>query len=138
MLMTSFPNSICWRGCLFSMGYSFLLCPRLIGHIVMDRNEGSNKMSILGRDPDTYYGQMLNVWELRSIIYHCHNTNRVDWIGGILDTSKIWDSYYNCITKALVDRFLKMSTCCMGIIVSEHKNLLDSFIVKLLYFKFMI
>ena len=27
-----FPSTICWRDCLYSIGYSFLLCQRLVGH----------------------------------------------------------------------------------------------------------
>ena len=30
--LSSFSNTICWRDSLFSTGYSFLLCWRLVGH----------------------------------------------------------------------------------------------------------
>ena len=36
MLLSSFPNTIYWRDILFPTAYSFLLCGRLIDHIVMD------------------------------------------------------------------------------------------------------
>ena len=32
MYLYSFPNTICWRGNLLSILYSWLLCPRLIAH----------------------------------------------------------------------------------------------------------
>ena len=32
MRLSSFANTTCWRGCLFSIVYSFLLCQRLIDH----------------------------------------------------------------------------------------------------------
>ena len=32
MRLSSFPNTACWRDCLFSIVYSFLLCCRLIDH----------------------------------------------------------------------------------------------------------
>ena len=32
MLLSSSPSTICWRDCLFSIGYSFLLCQRFVGH----------------------------------------------------------------------------------------------------------
>ena len=35
MLLSSFPNTICWRYCPFPIGYPFLLCWRLIYHIVV-------------------------------------------------------------------------------------------------------
>ena len=35
MRLSSFPNTTCRRGCLFSFGYSFLLCQRLIDHMVV-------------------------------------------------------------------------------------------------------
>ena len=31
MLLSSFPSTTCWRDCLYSIGYSFLLCQRLVG-----------------------------------------------------------------------------------------------------------
>ena len=33
MLLSSFSNATCWRHCLFPIGYSFLLCQRLVDHI---------------------------------------------------------------------------------------------------------
>ena len=35
MWLSSFPNTICWRDCLFSIGYFFLLFQRLVDHIVV-------------------------------------------------------------------------------------------------------
>ena len=32
MALSSFPSTTCWRDCLYSIGYSFLLCQRLVGH----------------------------------------------------------------------------------------------------------
>ena len=34
-LLSNFLNTICWRACLFSLRYSFLLCQRLVDHTVM-------------------------------------------------------------------------------------------------------
>ena len=36
MLLSTFPKTICWRDRLYHIGYSFLLCQRLIGHIAVD------------------------------------------------------------------------------------------------------
>jgi len=35
MLLSQFPNTVCWRDCLFPIRYSFLLCQRLIDYIVV-------------------------------------------------------------------------------------------------------
>ena len=44
--LSSFPNTICWRACLFPIEYSCLLCHRLIDHTVMGWFLGSAFCSI--------------------------------------------------------------------------------------------
>ena len=36
MYLSTFPNTTCWRDCLFSIVYSYLLCHRLIDHRCMN------------------------------------------------------------------------------------------------------
>ena len=46
MSLSSFPGTICWRDCLCSIGYSFLLCQRLVGHTFVGPFLGSLFCSI--------------------------------------------------------------------------------------------
>ena len=41
MSLSSFLSTICWGDCLYSSGYSFLLCHRLVGHMFVDPFLGS-------------------------------------------------------------------------------------------------
>ena len=46
MSLSSFPSPICWRDCLYSVGYSFLLGRRLVGHTFVGPFLGSLFCSI--------------------------------------------------------------------------------------------
>ena len=46
MSLSSFPSTTCWRDCLYSIGYSFLLCQRFVGHTFVGPFLGSLFCSI--------------------------------------------------------------------------------------------
>ena len=46
MSLSSFLSTTCWRDCLYSIGYSFLLCQRLVGHMFVGPFLGSVFCSI--------------------------------------------------------------------------------------------